>query len=398
MRRFWTFLLISCAPFFLSSCSSVPQNPEKISTEAWHYYRDTFIKNGRVIRPQNNNDTVSEGQAYTMVRAVLMKDRKTFDECLAWSEKVLSRKNSDGDYLLAWHYRDGKVTDTTAASDADIDYAFSLIVASKIWQAPRYLELAKEVLASILEAETTRHQGRLYLLPWPANKNKPGDLLAQNLSYYAPSHFKLFYETTSDPRWLELVDTTYYLLGRLLHPGELPEGPIVPDWIAINDAGAFVHLPGKDVRYGWDAVRVPMRIAADYHLYGDKRAFEVLSWLAVSFEEEFRQQSKFLLQRDSTLQVRNNALFYSAMYASLEATESPSAPKLLQRIRKFIRQEKQGLFYNHPDDYYINSLCWITEYYEQNKKHLQARSKKVALPLQTHESTANTASLSLQAP
>lgn len=77
-----------------------------------------------------------------MLRSVLMDDRKSFDECLAWTESHLSRKTTHGDRLLAWHYENGQVTDSTAASDADIDYAFSLVLASRTWKDGSYLDLA----------------------------------------------------------------------------------------------------------------------------------------------------------------------------------------------------------------------------------------------------------------
>ena len=339
------------------------QNSEKILAESWRYFKQTFIKSGRVIRPQENNDTVSEGQSYTMLRAVLMNDQKTFDECLAWSEAALSREALFGDHLLAWHYENGKISDTNSASDADIDYAYSLILAYRTWQDKRYLTLANKVLQSILAEETTLVNGKRYMLPWHRSINKEGEPVAQNLSYYAPSQFKLFYEVSQDKSWLELVDTTYNLLQRFIdYPGAPHIGSLVPDWMALDQKGQISRLPGKSVEYGWDAVRIPLRIAADYYLYGDPRALQVLNWFSKNFEKEERWDLFH-----TTNNPYNNALFYSAQYAAMKAAGSSKAPEMLQRLRTCISSSENGLFYSDPQDYYSNSLAWLPEYFEKNK-------------------------------
>ncbi|MEI6651166.1 MAG: glycosyl hydrolase family 8 [Chlorobiaceae bacterium] len=375
---FFLFLFIAVLPFFLINCSTVPQNPEEISLRSWSHFKRTFIRSGRVIRPTNNNDTVSEGEAYVMVRAVLMNDQETFNECLSWTEAVLSRKKSHGDSLLAWHFENGRVSDTAAASDADIDYAFSLILAYRTWHDKRYLQIAQEVLKSVLEHETAVINGRLYFLPWPTSKNETDELVALNPSYYAPSHFKLFYEVSADSRWIQLTDTTYDLLKRLLvSPGKLTEGGLVPDWIAVDKQGIIRTLPGKPVVYGWDAVRVPLRIAADYYIYDDPRALGILRWFSESFEKEFSRNFSIFSFNDSSNRSYENALFYSAAYAATEAAGSSIAPEILQRLRKCIRRDGDSFYYNSPDDYYINSLSWLPEYYLVNKTPTKDKSRQL---------------------
>lgn len=364
MKPFFYLLLVSILPFLTISCipSSLPMNSEKIVFGSWAYYKNTFIHGGRVIRPQNHDDTVSEGQAYGMLRAVLMNDRNTFDECLSWTEALLSRKVSHGDHLLAWHFEEEKVSDTTAASDADVDYAFSLILASRTWHDTRYLQLAREVLKSVLDHETVIINRRLYFLPWPNKNSEIDKLVAQNPSYYAPSHFKLFYEVSGDKRWLELTDTAYELLGRLEEKG------VIPDWFAIDQKGNIKDLPGQPLVYGWDAVRVPLRIAADYYIYGDLRALGVLRWFSSSFEKEFRSNIGNCAYKNSRERTYENPLFYSAAYAAMEAAGSSRAPVILERLRQCIQRNGDEFFYNSPDDYYINSLSWLPEYYQIKKE------------------------------
>ena len=95
----------------------------------WSNYKDAFVTaGGRVRRPRDNDDTVSEGQAYAMLAAVLLDDRETFDKLYEWTDAHLSRrKRLGGDHLLAWHWQGGKVADWMPASDADCDFALALI-------------------------------------------------------------------------------------------------------------------------------------------------------------------------------------------------------------------------------------------------------------------------------
>lgn len=360
MKRTVLLFCVLAFPLLSINCSSVPQNSEEIAEDSWLHYKQTFIHQGRVFRPKNSYDTVSEGQAYGMLRAVLMNDHTTFDECLAWTEAELSRKKSEGDHLLAWHYENGAVTDRKAASDADIDYAYSLILASRQWKNQSYLTLALEVLKSVLEHETSVINGKLYLLPWPRVQTIPDDVVSLNPSYYAPSHFKLFFEVSGDRRWLELVDTTYFMMGRLLEETSgVKRGQLVPDWITIDAQGNIRELPGEPDVYGWDAVRVPLRIAADYYLYGDSRALGVLRLFAAYFEKEY--------SNEPTGGPYENALFYSAAYAATETAGSPASMAILKRLRKCIQKNSDGLYFNDTDDYYINSISWLPEYYNMIK-------------------------------
>lgn len=381
MKRLLFVVGVVLPLFFLSSCSSVPQNSVQITRGAWSHFKRTFIMNGRVFRPHNSFDTVSEGEAYGMLRAALVGDRETFDACFAWTDRHLSRLERHGDHLLAWHYGqiDGKpqLLDSKAASDADVDYAYSLILAWRQWHDERYMVAARDVLDSVLELETRRYGGRLYFLPWPASYNDESTGLVElNPSYYSPSHFKLFYEVTHDPRWLELVDTTYDLMGRLLSD-TLQQGGVVPDWVTIDLQGNLVSVPGKPVAYGWDAVRVPLRIAADYHLHGDERALAVLRWFASWFErQKSGGESAEPVDRE-----KQNALFFSAEYAALEAVGSPFAAEVLQKLRERIHQKEDGYYFDLDDDYYINSLSWLPDFYQSNSSRRQmVRGKQASLP------------------
>jgi endoglucanase len=379
MTRYILLLLALFAPLTLAADTlQAGVDPQAVVSGSWAHYKRTFIRDGRVTRPENGDDTVSEGQAYAMLRAVLMDDRTTFDQCLSWTESNLSRLPASGDRLLKWHYRNSSSVDSAPASDADIDYATGLVLAYRKWHDPRYLELARGVLDSILEFETLRIDGRLYLLPWHVDSIPKGEPVPQNPSYYAPAQFRLFYETTGDKRWKELVGTSYRILDALQASfGGVDGSGLVPDWCMVTSEGAIIPMPGKNTFYGWEAVRAPLRIAADWLVNRDRRALRVLRRFAACFDRAYDSEGKLCSTYDYRCKgqdSRENPLFYASAFIAGQATGSERAPEMLARLRGFLHEEPDGFSYLNGRDYYVNSLCWFAEYYQviqqqDQKKH-----------------------------
>ena len=57
---------------------------------------------------------------------------------------------------------------------------------------------------------------------------------------------------------------TYKLLGQLTQGLEGQTGVgLFPDWCRVDAAGRLAPAPGKDTRFGWEAVRLPFRVALD---------------------------------------------------------------------------------------------------------------------------------------
>jgi endo-1,4-beta-D-glucanase Y len=104
---------------------------------SWSSYRQHFITTeGRLVLEEQGGGTISEAQAYALLRAVWAGDEKTFSRVCQWTRANLSREASHGDHLLAWKWGktpDGSwgVLDWNTASDADLDYALALLLAAR---------------------------------------------------------------------------------------------------------------------------------------------------------------------------------------------------------------------------------------------------------------------------
>src|SRR3954470_6049793 len=82
----------------LPHCTLPVYDTDAVAT-AYTKWKAKFFVDGRVIRPENNNDTASEGIAYGMLIGVYMNDRPMFDAL--WN---YARSKLDGNGLMTWHY------------------------------------------------------------------------------------------------------------------------------------------------------------------------------------------------------------------------------------------------------------------------------------------------------
>src|SRR3989344_1343957 len=120
-------------------------SPTQVLGTTWGKYKVQYLEEstGRTLDKDRGYITTSEGESYTMLRAVWMSDKTTFDRSWEWSKNNLMHKS--GDRLLSWLFgqlQDGSYGILTeqdgqnAASDADTDIALALILAYARWQDP----------------------------------------------------------------------------------------------------------------------------------------------------------------------------------------------------------------------------------------------------------------------
>jgi hypothetical protein len=236
----------------------------------------------RVKRPKEPgleaNSTVSEGIGYGMLLAVYMDDQALFDDLWKYEQKWLD--GSTG--LMNWYINaagsniGSNPSGAGPATDADEDMAFALLMADKQWGgkgslSKNYLDFAKAQMSAVWNNEIYNF---IYLRagPWANDSNI-------NLSYFAPSYYKVFAKIDQTPtsNWTKVTDTMYTVLNASLNAtnGNTTNG-LVPAWCDSSgkpNGQAYGPTGGASpTNYQYDSCRTPFRIGLDWCLTGDTRA------------------------------------------------------------------------------------------------------------------------------
>lgn len=214
---------------------------------------------GRVVRRDQGGDTVSEGQAYAMLLTATNGDRDRFRRVWQWTRTHLQRP----DRLLAYRWRAGAVTDPQPAADADLDAAHALLIAGRRFREPGLRRAGVRIGRSILAHETmpTSIGPVLIAGPWAAGQG------IVNPSYFSPAAFRELARATGRRRWSQLEFSSYRIVDELTaNPPDLP-----PDWARVDGSGHALprNAPsGESPRFGFEALRVPIRMAGAGTDYG----------------------------------------------------------------------------------------------------------------------------------
>lgn len=341
--------------------------------KSWEAYRQQFIqKDGRVIDREASDRSTSEGQAYALLRAVMMGDRDTFDRSLQWAENNLQRTRDGNqiDSLWAWHWGkndggDWTILDPNFASDADIDAVTALILASRRWQHRPYLDLALIKLRDLWNLSTVADarmgsQQRRYLLPGPAEAFQKQSIVQLNPSYFAPAAFRLFAQVDSTHNWQSLIESSYQVLEQ---SSALSKVGLPGDWLLVDlTTGEVKPLttpnPGTS-EYGFDAYRVWWRVATDAEWFNEPRARSFLQKHLKPIQKMWQSSAKIPARID--LQ-GNPAVTYEAtsQYGMLYNGFRLINPQLAAQIRRQkVDPRYQNGFWDGNTAYYTQNLVWF---------------------------------------
>jgi endoglucanase len=374
----------------LPSLAASEASPETLAIlqESWLAYRDRFIQgDGRVIDREDNDRTVSEGQAYAMLRAVMINDPVTFDRTLTWAEHNLRRKDEAGeptDSLWAWKWGEHdsgewQILDANFASDADLDAAYALILAARRWNCSAYLDIAREKLNDLWDLSTGTIRRRQYFIPGPKEafwNDTTGYIL--NSSYFAPYAFRLFAQVDPDHRWMRLVNSSYDALER---DANLSRVGLPNDWVAINPRnGRFQPLPASHpltTRYGFDAYRVWWRVAWDAAWFQERKADRFLrrhlSYLEDLWQTEQQIPARIDLSGAAIVDYEATSQ-YAMLYYAFGRVNPDVAEEIYQQ--KLLPVYNDGIWDN-DNAYYTQNLAWfglLPAVAPQDFLHMEARN------------------------
>lgn len=348
---------------------------DPVLINSWKYYKKKFISDdGRVIDYQRASVTTSEGQAYAMMRALLTRDKKTFDTTYNWTKYNLQHKD---DHIFAWLWGQQKpsnvqgeikwgILDQNGATDAGAEIAIGLILASKIWNQYSYMEDAKKIINDIWNKETVEIKGER-ILSAGINQNK-AEVVEVNPSYFMIFSFRIFAKVDKSHDWQSVVDSSYRLTNWCINhiPSRLP-----PDVFYIDRKTGVITFDKDKSDFSYDAIRVFYRFYADYILTKDKRATELLSKSKL-FIDMWKQGEIFYTQYKQNGEPKDydESIGSIAMLLPvIKMYDKQTAKEIYEkRIKK--QYHKEG-YWDDPMDYYAQNLVWFGTWLYLNEKDVQ---------------------------
>ena len=98
------------------------------------------------------------------------------------------------------------------------------------------------------------------------------DTLSKIHPTIVPLAFRLFYKATQDKRWLDLIETCYWILDQsCVRMNDVQGCGLIPDWCIADMHGNIIKAEDRSGDYGWESVRIPMRVGLDVFWFGTKR-------------------------------------------------------------------------------------------------------------------------------
>ncbi|HEX8455013.1 MAG TPA: glycosyl hydrolase family 8 [Longimicrobium sp.] len=207
----------------------------------------------RVLATMNadTSRTFSEGQGYGMLLAAYFGDKPVFDGLWAYAKSYSNPAR--GHTLMPWEILSNGTVPGAGdfATDGDEDIAFALLVADFRWGGYKTdaTALINALLTYGVEADNTINAG-----PWATNDDV-------NPSYFDPAYYKAFAIYTGNSRWNDVAARSHVVLNNIetFKAGRR----LLPDWSTVSGDTAVHRDSAQDHRYGYDAVRVPWRMAKD---------------------------------------------------------------------------------------------------------------------------------------
>jgi endo-1,4-beta-D-glucanase Y len=210
----------------------------------------------------DNSSTVSEGIGYGMLLSAYAADKALFDGLWAYY-----KTNSNNNGLMNWKISGCTgPSGTNGATDADLDAAMALIIASKQWPSVTnpytYSNEANTLITAIktYEIQTSSFQA-INGDGWGMNST------CRNPSYQSPAYYRQF--ATQVPSqantWNNAITGAY----NLLNTNRNTTTGLVSNWSDQN--GSANNCNGTN-EYGYDACRNPWRMAVEVLWTGNSTA------------------------------------------------------------------------------------------------------------------------------
>lgn len=237
----------------------------------------------------SNSISVSEGHGYGMILMALFagydaQAQRTFDGMYRFFLDHPSRINR---HLMAWNQAGKSCRDAKgafSATDGDMDIAYALLLADKQWGsagAINYRAAAVQMIeAGILRGDINPVNYHPTFGDW-VKPNDPTYYCATRTSDFMVEHLRAYEAATGNNDWTAVRETCYNLV-EYIQEIYSPDTGLLPDFIQeINNepyppAGVLLEAD-TDGAFSYNACRTPWRLATDYLISGEPRAYNAVN-------------------------------------------------------------------------------------------------------------------------
>jgi oligosaccharide reducing-end xylanase len=236
-----------------------------------------------------NNDVRTEGMSYGMMIAVQLDKKNEFDRIWTWAKRHMQHLAGPRTTYFAWHCRtDGRIIDSTTASDGEEWFVTALFFASARWGNGTGIFNYKAEAQSILDAMLNKEaesggKGRITNLFNMKEKQVVfvPDSAANKFtdpSYHLPHYYELWarWADKNNAFWCDAASTSRSFFKKAAHPST----GLMPDYAQFDGSPLNWRKSGNS-EFRFDAWRVGMNVAVDYVWFA-KDQWEVLQsnrWL-----------------------------------------------------------------------------------------------------------------------
>jgi endo-1,4-beta-D-glucanase Y len=304
---------------------------EEVAPEDFPYLGDflTKVQGSARIKWDTPAHTVSEGIGYGLLITYFMQDQDRFNRLFKFYS-AYSVSAASGSYFMQWQVKNGfeaPASSVGSATDADLDAVTALLLAYRDWGNAEYLDYAIKVASSIYRDEVSPVTNLLV----PADGGgKLHDGNVYNISYFSLVALRLLaqYDVTRSANWQLVLNATIDYMSRV----QLAGNGLWPDW---SDASGLPTDPGNNSStgklnnyFGLEGVRIPLRLAWDYHWFGDPRTKAMLD-IASNFAFTYTQGdvtkvlNRYIYQGTvETTGVGGGGIAYQAAFCSLFSSDA----------------------------------------------------------------------------
>ncbi|MFD4669761.1 glycosyl hydrolase family 8 [Lentzea sp. NPDC058450] len=253
----------------------------------WNFWKTNFLSTKcgsgtyAVLSKDADHAYVAEGEGYGMTIAAMMgaKDpqaRAIFDGILKFVKAHPSVNNKDL-HAAEQDANCKSVNGSDSATDGDLEIAYGLLVADKVWGSSgsvNYLAEAKRVINAIKASEVNSSSKFMLLGDWGNDAEYKN---SSRSSDWMPGHFRAFAKATGDSTWTSVRTTHENAITKLQSQFSSTTG-LLPDFVVNTNSSSIKPAPANflegsyDGAYSWNACRDPWRLGADAITASDSAA------------------------------------------------------------------------------------------------------------------------------